>query len=397
MRPPTVVALLLAAAVGALLPGAAGALDLAGGRLKLTLYEGIGRFSLSCLTKDQGGTALPLLAPQDPRTTTLSIVVGNKVYRMGESAGFSEKAEKIAGGGRFTWKSSFLQVTETFTFIASAGSTATDGVRIDVGLKNLSERDANIGVRFLFDTYLGESSQVHFRTDTLQQLTHELTLTPADKALYWVSPLAGDAEDMGLQVMVGAPGVTVPDRVVFANWKRLSDASWGYDTSASRNFSLLPYSVNDSAVSQYYDPRPVAKGAETTVTLALGKFNRSGFGLGAPAAGEAPEAAGEEPEASEPAEPAAASVPSAQVAPPAAVTPSTSSAPRPQPSGAAVAPPSLDAQKLRADISAINGVLSKIDAALSSGTLSDDELAQLESILKELGSGAARYAPAAGK
>ena len=64
---------------------------------------------------------VPLLAAQDPRTTMLSIVVGNKIYRMGESSEFSEKAERVPGGARFVWKSSFLQVTETFTFIPSAG------------------------------------------------------------------------------------------------------------------------------------------------------------------------------------------------------------------------------------------------------------------------------------
>ena len=174
MRKPTrrllapAVALFLAIAACGFFPVPAWSLDLADGRIKLTLYEGIGRFSISCLTKGQNGIAVPLLAAQDPRTTTLSVVVGNKIYRMGESSGFPEKVEKIPGGGRITWKSSFLQVTETFTFIASSASPVTDGVRIDIGLKNVSERDANIGVRYLFDTYLGESKFVHFRTDTLQ-------------------------------------------------------------------------------------------------------------------------------------------------------------------------------------------------------------------------------------
>ena len=64
----------------------------------MTLYQGIGRFSISCLAKGQNGIAVPLLSAQDPRTTTLSVVVGNKIYRMGESSGFSEKVEKIPGG-----------------------------------------------------------------------------------------------------------------------------------------------------------------------------------------------------------------------------------------------------------------------------------------------------------
>ena len=195
-------------------------------------------------------------------------------------------------------------------------------------------------------------------------------MTPADKALYWVSPLVGDADQMGLEVMLaGSTGVTPPDRVVFANWKRLSDAPWSYDTSVARNFSLLPYSVNDSAVSQYYDPRPVAKGAETTITLALGKFTQEGFSVSASPVAQA------------------SSVPDVQA----------SAAPVAQSAGAPRAPVS-DPQSVRAELSTVNDILSKIDGALASGTpLSDDELAQVESTLKDLGSGAARYAPAAGK
>jgi hypothetical protein len=359
-------AALFTLAAAALLPDAAWALDLADGRIRLTLYEGIGRFSISCVTKGQNGIAVPLLAAQDPRTTTLSVVVGNRVYRLGESSEFSEKAEKVPGGGRFTWKSSFLQVTETFTFIASTGSPVTDGVRIDLNLKNSSEKDASIGARYLFDTYLGESSFVHFRTDTLTKLTHELALSPADKALYWVSPLSGNAEELGLQVMLSGTGVTSPDRAVFANWKRLSDSPWSYDVSGSRNFSLLPYSVNDSAVAQYYEPRPVAKGADVTITLALGKFTRDGFSFGAPSVAQE-------------STPAATQASAAQSAAP-------STAPGP------------DRQALLADLAAVDRILARLDGALSSGApVPDDELAQMESILKDLGSGAATNAPSAGK
>ena len=46
-----------------------GALDAADGRMRLTLIEGTGRFSISCQTKGSSGVYVPLLAAQDPRTT----------------------------------------------------------------------------------------------------------------------------------------------------------------------------------------------------------------------------------------------------------------------------------------------------------------------------------------
>jgi hypothetical protein len=335
------------------------ALDLADGRIRLTLHEGIGRFSLSCQTRGSSGQFVPLLASQDARTTSLSVVVGNKIYRMGESSDFGEKAEKTSTGGRFTWKSPFLQVTETFTFIASIGSGVTDGVRIDIAVKNLSEQDITAGLRCLFDTYLGETSFVHFRTDSLPQITHETTLSAADKAAYWVSPLAGDTDNFGLQVMLSGQGVTVPDRVIFANWKRLSDASWSLETSTVRNFSLLPYSVNDSAVAQYYDPRPIPRTGESVVTIVMGVFSKAGFGAAAASAQDL----------------------SSTI----------------QQSLAAGKASTDTSQAVRADLSTVNQVLARIDAAIAAGvTITDDDLALLQSALRDLDGRVTRY-PTTGK
>lgn len=337
------------------------ALDLSDGPLRLTLHERIGRFSLAFVPKARNGIPVSLLSAQDPRTTMLSVVVGNKIYRMGETSAFSQTVQKSARGGRFVWKSSFLQVTETFTFIASPDSPVINGVQIDIGLKNVSEKSYNAGVRYLFDTWLGESSFVHFRTDTLSQMSRELTLLPRDNALYWVSPLVGDPEDVGLQVMTSGGGVTVPDRVVFANWKRLSDASWNYETSADRNFSQLPYSVNDSSVSQYYDPRAIPPGTEVTITLVLGKFSQGGFRAVGPASAQS----------------FAASV---------------------EQSLAAAKTTGDDGEAIRADLSTVNRILVEIDAALAAaGPVADDKLGLMESALTDLGGRSSRYVAPEGK
>ena len=53
--------------------------------------------------------------------------------------------------------------------------------------------------------------------------------------------------------------------------------------------------------------------------------------------------------------------------------------------------------QVRADLSIVDSILAQIDAGISAGTLSDDELSKLESALKELESRAARYAPHTGE
>jgi hypothetical protein len=359
--------------------------ELTEGRVRLTLHEGIGRFSLAYLSNTREGAYTPLLVAQDPRTTMLSIVVGNKVYRMGEGSEFAESFEKTATGGRFVWKSSLLTVSEDFSFVSSSASSAADGVRIDLTIRNTSRQDLSVGARYLFDTYLGEASFLHFRTNMLTDVTKELALSGTALPLYWVSPLPNDAEELGLQVMTSGEGISVPDRIVFANWKRLSDASWSYTTSSARNFNLLPYSVNDSAVCQYYEPRMLARGTDMTLTLCLGKYNAAGFALRKP---EAPVVvAAVAPKAPEP----------APAAPPAVEPP-----PPPPPS----APPAEDtglaeaaaaARATQEDLATVNTLLSRINGSIAAGAaVTAADIERLRAAIAELQSRSSKDTPSGG-
>ena len=170
--------------------------------------------------------------------------------------------------------------------------------------------------------------------------------------------------------------------MAFANWKRLSDATWDFDTSGARGFSLLPYSVNDSAVAQYYDPRPIPRSGEATFTLAMGLYSKAGYAA-APAAATAVPTPGQPPVTS--------------VQPP--VTPAQ---PPDFPTGVRQSldqgkSASSDAQAARADLSAVNTIINELDSKMAAaGTITDDELSLIESALKDLASRAGRYAPAAG-
>jgi len=153
-------------------------------------------------------------------------------------------------------------------------------------------------------------------------------------------------------------------------WKRLSDSSWAYDTSSARNFSLLPYSVNDSAVAQYYDARPVPRSGERTLTLVMGLYSKAGYDASAPA----------------PAAVIAAAAPAA-------------------PEFAAQVKQSLDQgraatdteQAAKADLASVDAILNEIDARLSAvSSMPDDEVALIESALKDLQSRSGRYTPPAG-
>ncbi len=232
----------------------AAALTLSNESYELTLHEQSGRFSLYAVTQD--GTKTSLFVKDDPRTTILTVLAGSNIYRMGDSFQFRQTVKEDGNSASFVWTSSSLVVTEKFSLEDSF-------VTISVTVENISERQLRIGVRYLLDTYLGEKRD-HFSADGLP--------VEAETDYVWATPyeiISSDGESTQLVVSTTGAGISEPDRIVLANWKRLSDANWDFEANQDRDFSLLPYSINDSAVAMYYEPQQIPSKTNRTVTLKL--------------------------------------------------------------------------------------------------------------------------------
>ncbi|MBN1648980.1 MAG: hypothetical protein JW874_13175 [Spirochaetales bacterium] len=245
------------------------------GRIKLEFYKNSGRFTPYFLDEEGKNEYVPFFLDKDPRTSVLNVLVGNKVYTLGDSASFRQTMQVDEDTSAFIWESKQLRITESISFLKTTESRLSDGIKITIYIENISEDDLSVGIRYLFDTWLGEKSKEHFKTDREDSMSRE-TDYENDIPRYWVSPSEGtDTPD--LQVMTSGPGVTVPDRVVFANWSRLNDSSWTFASRSNRNFNYLPYSVNDSAVCQYYNPEIIKPGSSRTIVIVMGSYRDSGF------------------------------------------------------------------------------------------------------------------------
>jgi hypothetical protein len=246
------------------------AMEIDVGKVRLILHEGIGRFSL--YTRSSSTKYVPLFVDQDPRTSGISLVVNGKIYKLGDSTGFTETAERATGEtmGGFKWSSRILEVILEFTPVSSAESGAAEGVRMRIRISNRSRNRLSVGLRLCLDTYLGEDNLSHFSSDRYEEIRRELTVTGSDMIRYWLSPSANAPSEVGLVCITEGREITPPDKIVFANWKRLNDASWDYKTSSSRNFNLMPYSINDSAVCMYYDPVDIPARGDREIVLVMG-------------------------------------------------------------------------------------------------------------------------------
>ena len=257
---------------------AATALEVREGRLKLVLHESSGRFSAYFLADIQKNRYEPLFVDKDPRTSFSTLLIDDRSHRLGESTSFRTRAEKTDAGARLVFESSSLVAYQDFSFVRLSGSTLADGLRIDFTLINKSDRELKAGLRFVLDTNLAEKQQAHFKTDKREIAAETVLAAKTDGDAWWVS----ETDGLGIMGSIAPEGFEAPDSLHFANWKRINDAPWKAQASSGRNFNLLPYSIGDSAISYYFEPKALPRGAEQKTTIFLGIPNAEGFaGLGA--------------------------------------------------------------------------------------------------------------------
>lgn len=266
--------LILALVIGAVVVSVP-ALEVEEGRIRLVLDEGTSRFLLY-LRPDNGDDGwIPLTFAEDPRTSGLDVREGNRVYRMGDSGDFRQVSEVTDEGVFYVWTSPTLRVSQRFRFIRSVGSPQVNGVQMEVAVTNLGEQTIPAAIRLLLDTYLGERGNAHFSTPLRDQITRETSIRPS--ASEWYVRSGAPEAVSGFQVILSADGVTTPEAVVVANWRRLSDSQWDYETNEDRNFNRLPYSINDSALLLTYPAADLRQNERYRVTMRMGEFAPNGY------------------------------------------------------------------------------------------------------------------------
>ncbi len=274
--------ILLAAA--AFLASAAGALDLRDGRILLSLDERTARFSVNFLADAARNRYVSLLSEQDARTSYPTLSWNGKTYRLGESPEFRFTVRKSGDDAVVEYRASFAVVRQTFRFLRSRGATESDGLLLDFEIENLSADSASVGLRVLLDTYQGERAKRPFEVDGTGVVGAETAFSGSAVPSRLVTP--GDA-GASLQVQLVAAGLTRPNRVILANWKRIHDSEWAFEVSPGRGFTLLPFSIDDSAAALYFEPAEVRSGGKKILRTALGNKNDGGFSVAA-ATGEVP-------------------------------------------------------------------------------------------------------------
>ncbi|MDR1212476.1 MAG: hypothetical protein LBK40_09635 [Spirochaetaceae bacterium] len=316
--------------------------EFANGRVKLVLHERTGRFSLYYMTDTANRRYEPLFTDQDPRTSFLTVMVNDRTYKLGESSSF-----RVSPGSgpnpALVFESAFLTLTEEFIFTRSENSELADGIDIVIRAENKSNRASHIGIRFFLDTNLGEGERAHFEAGS-RPVSGETLFTGEPGARWWCS------RNGNYGLFGGFPsGGNFADELLVGNWKRLNDAAWKISVNEGRNFNLLPYSVNDSAVAYYFEPVNVDAGASREARL---WFSAAGDG------GEI----------------TAARIPAQILAAQPGVQAEAAQSPAFAESGG----------DIQADLASVRSLIDRIDSYIASGNISEEELNALELTLRQL-------------
>ncbi len=287
--------LMLAAAAAVLASSAAGALDLREGRMLLSLDERTARFSVHYLADAARNRYVSLLSEQDARTTYPTLSWDGRTYRLGESPEFRFSVRREGSSAIVEYASSFALVRQSFRFLRSRGASEADGLLLQFEIENLTGNPASAGLRLLLDTYQGERGKRHFEFDGSGVVNSELSLTGSTVPSRLVTP--GEAGS-SLQVQLAGDGITRPNRLVLSNWKRINDAEWVFEVTPGRSFTLLPFSIDDSAAAVFFEPSELRGGGKRIVTLVLGNKTDAGYAAPAtPGGGSGPASAAPDPQA----------------------------------------------------------------------------------------------------
>ena len=311
------------------------AMEITEGPLRLVLHPSGGRFSLysTAINRERPEA---LFYDRDPRTSFLSLMVNDRVYKMGDTLTFRTHLTGDASRPAFVFESSFMIVSQEFIFVVNPLDSDAIGIRMIFTITNTSEEALSVGARYLLDTMLSEkSSSIEFATDH-RIIDSETLITVDDDFSFWVdrAPLLALAGSL----VTGGSGN--PDSIHIANWQRLSNASWKPSFVGGRNFNLAPYSFRDTGIAYYFEPETLAPQEQRVFNITLALAGNGNTAL-----------------------------------PYTAIYPST-------PSGEA----SLrggDAERER-DLRELREILTRINILLSSGTVNEEELNALESSLDSL-------------
>ncbi len=220
------------------------------------------------------GGALPWTSFTTFRIDGQNYVFGGPTHRRaGRDALYGEVIEppRIIGTNTIVTKCMMkgIEITQTLSIVGGPISKLDDTVKINYTIRNKDAVAHRIGVRVVIDTLLGSNDASPFKVGE-ESITTETELVGIDILDYWIA--FDSLEDPGVVARgtLRGPGLTTPDRVVFANWGKLADNIWDIPYAPGSEFKRAEEEAMDSATALYWDEATISPMGEIQYSTLYG-------------------------------------------------------------------------------------------------------------------------------
>jgi hypothetical protein len=204
-----------------------------------------------------------------PSSYTLLYVDGD-VFSFGGDRGVFVKRPVVVGNYIETrWGNELVRCMQTVQWVERADTGLRDGVLIRYDIENLTGGSLEVGLRILLDTCLGERQTAHFILDDGTGVEYETERVGSDIPSWWISG-EGDGKGPCLRGSLKEPLATIPQRVLFANYRSLCLNPVQYRLRPGRRFYHNSYARNDSAVALFFGPEILEPGEVACYGTILG-------------------------------------------------------------------------------------------------------------------------------
>ena len=226
-----------------------------------------------------GDERINLLFFDRPPASYTVIYVSNDAFIYGSHRGrFTKRPVTVGKSISAFWENNLISVLQNVQFIQRKSSGIEDGVLITYTIENKTDFPLDTGIRFLFDTSLGEKGKYHFDIPGTGKICYETEFGKNELPDYWLSVGLSEDTSICLRGVIKENVVTSPDKIVFANYKALRESYYYYRIRKKNTFDFPPHSRNDSAVAIYYNPTELAAGASRKYSTILGLCGEGEYG-----------------------------------------------------------------------------------------------------------------------
>lgn len=261
--------------------GHARMVELANTLMKATVDDATGRFSLETL---QGDPNTPnddnqaLLYKKEPPTSLTTIYINDEPFIFGSAQGYYITRPELQGNKLVTeWSVKGIVVVQEVTLTKNPSTGRDDVMRVLYKIKNENRRKTPVGVRILYDTFLGDKKSAAFQVPGSGFIDKETQFYRKDMPGFWYAFDDNENPQTRTQAILTGSGITTPDKLVFASWSRLFDNLWDIGVDSNKDMRKVGTGHFDGAVAQYYEPLNLQYNEMMLITAYYGLYGVSFF------------------------------------------------------------------------------------------------------------------------